>query len=54
MFFFLGVTPKGADPATVAPNHSPHFFADEAALVPGVEAMANVAADYLLGGKDAK
>jgi amidohydrolase len=50
MFFFLGVTPKGADPATVAPNHSPRFFADEAALVPGVKAMANLAADYLLGG----
>ncbi|HEX7121682.1 MAG TPA: amidohydrolase, partial [Gemmatimonadaceae bacterium] len=27
LFFFLGVTPKGADPATVAPNHSPRFFA---------------------------
>lgn len=49
LFFFLGVTPKGADPATVAPNHSPRFFADEGALVPGMRAMANIAVDYLFG-----
>ena len=49
MFFFLGVTPKGADPRTVAPNHSPRFFADEAALVPGMRAVANLAVDYLFG-----
>ena len=51
IFFFLGITPKGADPATVAPNHSPRFFADEAALVPGMKALANMAVDYLAGGK---
>lgn len=49
MFFFLGITPKGADPSTVYPNHSPRFFADEAALVPGMRAMANVAVDFLMG-----
>lgn len=54
MFFFLGVTPEGADPKTVAPNHSPRFFADEGALVPGMKTLANVAADYLLGGKMAQ
>jgi amidohydrolase len=51
MFFFLGITPKGADPSTVYPNHSPRFFADEAALLPGVRAMANVALDFLMGPK---
>jgi amidohydrolase len=51
MFFFLGVTPKGTDPTTVAPNHSPRFFADEAALVPGMKAMATLALDYLAMGK---
>ncbi|HJU72947.1 MAG TPA: amidohydrolase [Gemmatimonadaceae bacterium] len=49
MFFFLGVTPKGADPKTVAPNHSPRFFADEGALVPGMRALTNLAVDYLFG-----
>ncbi len=49
MFFFLGVTPLGADPLKVAPNHSPRFFADEGALVPGMRALAHLAVDYLFG-----
>lgn len=49
VFFFLGVTPKGVDPATVAVNHSPLFFADEGALETGVRTMANLATDYLAG-----
>jgi amidohydrolase len=56
LFFFLGVLPKGQDPATAPRNHSPFFFADEAALPTGVRAMANLAVDYLrapLGGKTA-
>jgi metal-dependent amidase/aminoacylase/carboxypeptidase family protein len=53
MFFFLGITPKGADSSTIYPNHSPRFFADESALLPGVRAMANVALDYLMGPKKA-
>ncbi len=51
LFVFLGVTPKDRDPATAAANHSPLFFADEGALETGVRAMANLAADYLAGGK---
>lgn len=47
MFFFLGIAPKGSDPAKVAPNHSPRFFVDEGALVPGIRALANLAVDYL-------
>jgi amidohydrolase len=50
MFFFLGITPTGADPATVAPNHSPKFFADEGALVPGMKALGRMALDFLAGG----
>jgi amidohydrolase len=49
MFFFLGITPKGAEPSAIAPNHSPRFFADEGALVPGMRAMANLAVDFLQG-----
>ena len=51
MFFNLGVTPDGVDPATAAPNHSPLFFADEAAFPTGVRALANLAVDYLFGTK---
>jgi amidohydrolase len=51
MFVFLGVTPPERDPQTAAPNHSPRFFADEAALVTGVRALASLAADYLAGGR---
>ena len=51
LFFFLGITPKGTDPARAAPNHSPRFFVDEAALVPGIKALASLALDYLHGGK---
>jgi amidohydrolase len=51
LFFFLGVTPKGTDPAKVASNHSPRFFADEAALPIGVRLLANLAVDYLQAAK---
>jgi amidohydrolase len=47
LFFFLGVTPRGADAAAAAPNHSPRFFADEAALPLGLRALANLAVDFL-------
>lgn len=46
LFVFLGVTPPDADPANVAPNHSPRFFADEAALPVGVELLAGFVIDY--------
>jgi amidohydrolase len=51
LFFFLGVTPPGADPRTAAPNHSPRFFVDEAALPVGVRALAHLAVDYLAGNR---
>lgn len=49
LFFFLGVTPTDRDPLTVPRNHSPYFFADEAALPIGVRAMTHLALDYLAG-----
>lgn len=48
-FFGLGVTPSDRDPRTVASNHSPLFFADEAALPIGVRLMSSVAVDFLVG-----
>jgi amidohydrolase len=50
VFFFLGITPPGSDPAKVAANHSPRFFVDEAALPVGVKALAHVAVAYLSTG----
>ncbi len=47
LFIFIGVTPPGTDPSAAAPNHSPRFFADEACLVHGVRALAQLACDYL-------
>ena len=47
VFFFLGITPPGTDPGKVAPNHSPRFYVDEAALPVGVRALAHLAVDYL-------
>jgi len=47
LFFFLGITPPGTDPASAAPNHSPRFLVDEAALPVGVRALAHLAVDYL-------
>jgi amidohydrolase len=47
VFFFLGITPAGTDPHTVAPNHSPRFYVDEAAFPVGVRALAHAAVDYL-------
>ncbi|MBX3637996.1 MAG: M20/M25/M40 family metallo-hydrolase, partial [Rubrivivax sp.] len=46
-FFFVGVVPPGLDANAVAPNHSPHFFVDERALLTGVRALAQLACDFL-------
>ena len=47
LFFFLGVVPRDQDASKAAPNHSPNFFVDEAALVVGARALASVAVNYL-------
>jgi amidohydrolase len=52
-FFLLGITPPD-QVGQAAANHSPKFYVDESALVTGVRALANLAADYLFastGGK---
>ena len=51
LYFFLGVVPKGQDPAKAAKNHSPYFFADEGALPVGVRAMTQLTLDYLSGAR---
>src|SRR5262245_20387602 len=51
LFFNLGIVPRDQDPAKAAPNHSPNFFIDEAALVTGVRALAMVTVNYLAAPK---
>jgi amidohydrolase len=54
LFVMLGIVPDGQDPKKVAGNHSPLFFADEAALPVGVRTMASLAVDFLAGGAQTK
>ncbi|WP_433854115.1 M20 family metallopeptidase [Stenotrophomonas nitritireducens] len=51
MFFFVGSTGEGIDPATAPSNHSPKFLLDEKALDVGLRALLQVSLDYLHGGK---
>jgi amidohydrolase len=51
LFFVLGIVPRDQDPATAAPNHSPHFHIDEKALVVGVRALAGVTVNQLAATK---
>lgn len=47
MFFFVGATSKGIDPATAPSNHSPKFLLDESSLDLGLRALLQVTLDYL-------
>jgi metal-dependent amidase/aminoacylase/carboxypeptidase family protein len=47
VYFFVGATPLGIDPATAPSNHSPKFFLDEGSLAIGTEAMLQAALDFL-------
>jgi amidohydrolase len=47
VYFFVGATPIGTDPATAPTNHSPKFFLDEGALDIGTRAMLQASLDYL-------
>ena len=47
MFFFVGSTGKGIDPATAPSNHSPRFLLDESSLDVGFRALLQVSLDYL-------
>lgn len=46
IFFFLGGTEPGIDPASAPSNHSPHFKIDESALALGVDALIKLTKDY--------
>jgi amidohydrolase len=46
-FYFMGCTPSDRDAGTAAPNHSPRFYVDEAALKLGVKTLSALALDWL-------
>ena len=46
-FFFIGGRPIDVLPKDAVPNHSPFFTVDEAALLPGVRVMSQLAIDFL-------
>ncbi|GAA5067097.1 M20 family metallopeptidase [Lysobacter panacisoli] len=47
VYFFVGSTSKGIDPAKAPINHSPQFLLDEQSLDVGTRAMLQLALDYL-------
>ena len=49
LFVFLGVRTPGSPESSFVSNHSPRFFADEAALPVGVRTLAALAVDFLGG-----
>ncbi len=49
LYVWLGIRPPEVAPEDAAPNHSPRFFVDEAALPLGTRLLVALAADYLRG-----
>ncbi|HEX7114623.1 MAG TPA: amidohydrolase [Steroidobacter sp.] len=43
LYFWVGITPRDRDPQTVAFNHSPLFYLDEAGMLTGLKAMLALA-----------
>lgn len=49
LFWFVGATAKGTDPATAPSNHSPEFMLDEGSLDVGLRTMLQATLDFLHG-----
>lgn len=47
LFLFLGGMPKGQDPITAPPHHTPDFFVDESGMKLGVRTLCNLTFDYM-------
>ena len=47
LYFYIGGMPKGKDPKTSGPHHTPDFFLDESGFITGVNAMVNLVLDYM-------
>ena len=46
LFFFIGGLPKGKDPKTSGPHHTPEFLIDDNSFKTGVVAFCNLIFDY--------
>jgi amidohydrolase len=46
LYFFVGGMPKGQDPKTSGPHHTPSFIVDDSAMTTGVKALCNLVIDY--------
>lgn len=47
LFFFIGGLPKGKDPKTSGPHHTPEFLIDDSAFKTGINAFCNLVFDYM-------
>ncbi|HKZ68375.1 MAG TPA: amidohydrolase [Chitinophagaceae bacterium] len=47
LYFYIGGLPKGKDPKTSAPHHTPEFFIDDSAFKTGLNALSNLVLDYM-------
>ena len=47
LYFWIGITPPGQDPAKAPFNHSPLFYVDEAGMITGVRALLALTTQYL-------
>ena len=47
LYFYLGGMPKGQDPNTAAPHHTPEFIIDDTAFKTGMMALTNLVLDYM-------
>lgn len=45
-YFYVGGMPKGQNPATAPPHHTPDFYIDDSRLDVGIKAFANIVFDY--------
>jgi amidohydrolase len=45
-YFYIGGLPKGKDPKTSAPHHTPEFYLDESGFRTGLNALTNLVFDY--------
>ena len=50
-FFFVGGCPKGTDPNTVAPHHTPDFYVDDEGMITGVKCMLAATLGYMYDSK---